>query len=213
MAKVFDCSTANARYLGAKIKSGAVIIFPTDTVYGLGCDPFNENAIVRILEAKRRGPAPMPLLSPSLEAVGGAANLTAEAKKLADRFWPGALTMVLEPKMRFNAHLSNRRGQVGFRVPGNEFARKLASESGGILVGTSANVSGRPAATTLREALRQLGSKVDFAVNGGKLPGVPSTVVSFSRGRVKVLREGAIPAGSILEPFGKRWGRGGADQL
>jgi L-threonylcarbamoyladenylate synthase len=199
MVKVFDSSAARVRLLGDRIRKGALVIFPTDTVYGLGCDPFNENAIVRILEVKRRESKPMPLLSSSIETVRRVAILTPAARKLADLFWPGALTLVLEPKIIFNRNLMNRRGEVGFRIPRSPFARKLASEVGGIIVGTSANISGRPAASTLKEALRQLGSKVDLAVNGGKLPGTPSTVVSFVCDDVKVVREGAIATSDIMK--------------
>jgi L-threonylcarbamoyladenylate synthase len=141
----------------------------------------------------------MPLLSSSLNDVSKIAILPEKARRLANLFWPGALTLVLKSKIKFNMHLMNNKGEVGFRVPNNLFARNLASELGGIIVGTSANLSGQPAASTLMEALKQIGSKVDFAIDGGKLPGTPSTVVRFERNNVKFIREGAISIQKIIK--------------
>jgi len=174
-----------ARVLG----DGGLVAFPTDTVYGLGVDASRPDAVERLYEAKGRDRSkPLAMLVPDAAAAERIAETWPPlAGRLAEAYWPGALTIVV--------------GKLGFRVPAHDAARSLAAEleklTGGALAATSANRSGGPDPRTARDAARALGTSVDLVLDGGEAGGVPSTVVRVSGGRVEVLREGAVPAAEI----------------
>ena len=194
-----------AKLLGAAmrvLRGGGVVAFPTDTVYGLGCDATNSIAVVRVFEVKRR-PRHMPL--PVLIADSGqldrvARSIPDAAKLLAERFWPGGLTLVL-PKHDIIPDILTARGdRVGVRVPDHPIPTFLARAIGAPLVGTSANFSGMPSCRSAEEVRKQLDQEVDLIIDGGDAPeGVESTVVDFIDGVPEVVREGAISKELIMK--------------
>ena len=178
------------------VLGGGLVVFPTDTVYGLGCDPFDRAAVRRLFEAKERDTKPVPVLCSSLEKAGELVELDGAALKLARMHWPGALTVVA-PLRRSVPHQLNQGGpNLGVRVPGHPACLELIVSCGGWLTGTSANLSGRPAARSATEAMGQLGDSVDLVLDGGRLAGTESTVVRADADGVTILRRGPVGVGN-----------------
>jgi L-threonylcarbamoyladenylate synthase len=185
----------------ALLRDGGIGVVPTDTVYGLVALATHEGAVARILEMKgREAGKPLPVQVASIRE----ANILARADgpaavTLADRFWPGALTLVLPRRTGPAAHLpSQPEESIGIRIPDDMFCVALI-EHASYLVAPSANPAGAPAPETLDAVAPEIMEAVDFAVNGGACPhGVESTVVDLTAG-VRVLREGAIAASEIMD--------------
>lgn len=174
------------------LRRGALVILPTDTVYGVAADPRVPGAEERLCRAKRRpDDKPIPLLAADCRQVQASlAELGAAGRALAARYWPGALTMVLKTGNTWE----------GFRVPNHPVTQAILKAMGGVLRVTSANVSGEPPALTAATAVAALGSAVELAVDAGPAPGgVPSTVVKIGPGHYDILREGAISGAAIAE--------------
>lgn len=168
--------------------------FPTDTVYGLGCDPHNPEAISKILRVKGRRGKPLPILVGSPRLAGKIAVMDSRAKALASRYWPGPLTMVLRPRVQFPHSLTMRRKTIAIRCPRNLVALRLIDECGGFLTGTSANLTGLPACTSAEMVRRSLRDRIDAVVDGGRSPHrTGSTIVRLSSRKAIVLRQGPIP--------------------
>ena len=174
------------------VRKGGLVVYPTDTVYGLGCDPFDEKAVARLFEAKGRSTKPVPVLCDTLESAIGLGSMNETALSLAHMFWPGALTLVVPLRKKLPFLVDQGRGEVGVRVPALKACTKLIRLCGGFLTGTSANLSGRPSCRTAAEAARALGEKVDLVLDGGRLGGTESTVVRVLGGSVEVLRRGSV---------------------
>lgn len=181
------------------LQKGGVIAFPTDTVYGLGADAFNAAAVGRIYQIKNR---PKRLQLPLLIADIGQLTVLADpipeiAQLLARRFWPGGLTLVLPKAVSVPAHVAPAH-TIAVRIPDHPVCMALVQRLGNPIIGTSANISGQPAALTAQEVGQQLGEKIDFIINGGKCPGgKESTVVDVTRESPIILRQGIIPSGEI----------------
>lgn len=173
------------------LREGKLVVFPTETVYGVGANALDPEAVRRIFAAKGR-PADNPLIVhvADTDAARKLSRAWPEAAdKLARAFWPGPLTLVL---------VAPRRGTLAFRVPDNAVARRLIAASGGGLPVTSANRSGQPDARTAEEVLAQLDGRVSLVLDGGRTTGDrPSTVVDCTTDQLKILREGAISASEI----------------
>ncbi|TET41011.1 MAG: threonylcarbamoyl-AMP synthase [Dehalococcoidia bacterium] len=181
------------------LKKGGIIAFPTDTVYGLGCDAFCLRAVERIYEVKRRPRhLPFPLLLGDISQVTTVAKpLSGIALSLARRFWPGALTLVLPKSDSLPLYLSSG-GTVAVRIPDHPICFALIQGIGSPLVGTSANISGSYSALTADEVEQQLRERVDFIVDGGKCPGGNESTVVDATGVVpRILRQGIIPRHEI----------------
>jgi len=174
------------------VGTGGLIVYPTDTVYGLGCDPTNEVALAKLFSAKRRDARPIPVLCDSLESASRLANFTPKASEVAKTYWPGALTIVAPMKAELPFQIHQGSGEVGVRVPDSSLCVELVRLCGGILTGTSANISGRGPCRTADEAAREIGSAVDLILNGGRLEGAESTVVRVLDAGIEVLRQGAV---------------------
>lgn len=174
------------------VREGRVIVFPTDTVYGLGCDPFNDGAVDRLFEAKRREGKPIPVLCADFSHAARLVSMGPKTKALATRSWPGALTVVAPLKMKVSQRLTQGTGSLGVRVPANVQCLDLVAACGGWLTGTSANLSGSPSAKSATEAAAQLGASVDLILDGGTTMGVESTVVSESEDGLTILRSGPV---------------------
>jgi len=181
------------------LKAGGLVAFPTDTVYGVGALAFNGKAVESIYAAKDRPvEKAIPVLIgdlDDLEKVG--IHIPASAHKLASRFWPGPLT-ILVPKRADLPESVSATSTVGVRVPNHEIARALVRAAGPMAV-TSANISGRESPVTAEEVYEQLGGRIDLILDGGKTPGgVPSTLVDCTTSELKVLREGPISLEELL---------------
>jgi len=185
---------------GVKIlQKGGVIAFPTDTVYGLGADAINATAVERIYEVKNRPKhQQLPLLIADVERLITLADPIPEiAWFLARRFWPGGLTLVLPKTNSLPVYLAPG-STIAVRIPNHPVCLALIQHLGNPLIGTSANISGQPAALTAEEVGQQLGGKIDFIINGGKCPGgKESTVVDVTRESPIILRQGIIPSEEI----------------
>lgn len=199
--------------IGGAAGRGALVVYPTDTVYGVGTSPFIGDAVRRVFQAKERPLGkPLPVLVSSVEAAERLVVVSEEARRLMERFWPGGLTLVL-PLRRGSGvaeEVHAGTGRLGVRMPAHRVALRLIEAAGGALVGTSANLHGRPSPRTAAEALEQLGDRVDYIVDSGPAPGgVPSTVVDLSSGEPVLLREGAVPAEEVERVLGRRLRRPG----
>jgi len=190
-----------AELAGNLVKEGALIIYPTDTLYGLGCDPFNQDAVRRIYEVKGRAGKPLPVLADGLRSALRVARLRGAALELAETYWPGQLTVVVEAEPRVVGPLTAGGRKVGVRVPASIQALEILKESGGLLVGTSANPSGAPAPRSVEELDRGVAEAVELAVDGGPCRvGMPSTVVELEERSLRILRLGAVGVESL-----RRW--------
>ncbi len=184
--------------------AGGIVGLPTETVYGLAVLPQPE-PLASLLIAKRR-PAEkgIALLVESMDQVEPLAEMGPAARRLAARWWPGALTLVLSPRpdVDLPEPLYGPTGTLAFRVPDHPVPRALAATLGPLAL-TSANVSGEPDATTAAELVAAVGHSISLVLDGGPAPGgVPSTVVAFERGEAVILRAGAISPAAILGVLG-----------
>ncbi len=183
---------------------GELIIYPTETVYGLGCDPYNPDAVEKVYMVKKRGRKPLPLIADSLETVVSVAELPPLGERLARIFWPGPLTLILPLKDQRLKHVTAGLDKVGLRVSSLRLARSLAERIGGLIVATSANLSGGPNPLSVEDAISQVGYGVRLALDGGPARStVPSTVVDLSGDEPRVLRWGAVGP-EVLNRFLRR---------
>jgi L-threonylcarbamoyladenylate synthase len=182
------------------VERGQLVAFPTDTVYGVACDPYNRDAIEALYQCKgRQREKAIPLLLSSVDRVGDVASeFPPCARVLGEAFWPGALTIVVPRVASLPRELSGS-DTIAVRVPNHSGLLGLISSCGGALATTSANLSGLPDAITVEKVVEYLGSSVEVIVDGGRSPGgVPSTVVNCSSDPPTILRKGAIDAAEIL---------------
>lgn len=181
------------------LNAGGLIVFPTDTIYGLAAKFDNISAIQRIYTVKDRDQTKaLAVLVGNISQVEEVSDdIPSIAKSLMVKFWPGALTIVLQKSDKIETTLS-QDNSIGIRIPDDRFVR-LLSENIGPLATTSANKSGFPSTTTATEVLKQLGDLVDLIIDGGKSPGgVASTVVDCRENMIEILREGAISKQELL---------------
>jgi L-threonylcarbamoyladenylate synthase len=180
------------------LRDGGLVVFPTDTVYGVAGDAFSAASIERLFEAKGRDSA--KAIAVLIGEVGQldqvAGTVSPAARKLAERFWPGALTLVVGKHPALPENISPQP-TIGVRLPDHTFARTLL-RAAGPLATTSANLSGMPSATDAQTAGEQLGGRVELLLDGGTTPGgVPSTVVDCTGTEPVVLRPGPISEAQI----------------
>ena len=181
------------------LRDGAAVVFPTDTVYGVGCRIDHAPAVLRIYDLKGRGmqdPLPILLADPAqLDEYGR--DITPAARRLARDFWPGALTIVVRRSDAVSALVAGGGETIGLRVPNHSLPRALVRALGVPLVGTSANRHGAPAPLTAQAVAFGLGDTVDLILDGGRCPvGRESTVVDATSDSVRVLRQGAVSIGA-----------------
>jgi len=184
---------------------GGLVVYPTDTVYGLGCDPFNVTAVKRVFRVKGEREKPLPILASSIDHVEKIASLSPKAEKIARRFWPGPLTIIVPKKPKLPQIVTCNLNSVGVRVPNHAVALQLIHLSNGLLVGTSANKTGEKPPQTAHEAARQLGEEVDVVLNGGPTTlGVSSTVADLTSKKLRILREGPISFKEISDVLSQK---------
>ena len=199
MSPVFDCSSESMRREGlAKaaeaLREGRLVVLPTDTLYGIGADAFNREAVERLLAVKGRGRhMPPPVLVGDIRTIDGLAiDVPDYVRRLVEAFWPGPLTVVLKAQPSLTWDLGDTNGTVALRMPDHELALALLREVGPMAV-SSANVTGWPAARTMVEAATQLGSAVFVYLDGGPVgEGLPSTILDCTGEEPVILREGAL---------------------
>ena len=183
------------------LRVGGIICFPTDTLFALGADAFDPDAVERIYRAKGRdhGQGLPVLLSDADQLSQVAIDIPDSAWKLANRYWPGALTMVVKRSPDLPEIVSGGATTVAVRVPDHPVARKLIRAFGRPVIGTSANRAGSSDARSMNDVMEELGPWLDYSVGEGTLPaGLPSTIVDLTASRPQVLREGAIPASEVM---------------
>jgi len=188
------------------IRDGGLVIFPTETVYGLAADALNEKAVKHVFEAKGRfDKQPLPVQVGSIDDVQKAAEYIPEnARRLAELYWPGPLTLVLVKNASLPTSVTGGKETVGVRVPDHPVALALAKEVGSPIVATSANMSGDPAPKNAEEAIREVGNEVSVVLDAGRSQlGVASTVVDVSVVPPKILRHGTISADDIRAVLGE----------
>lgn len=210
MTTTYDCTDPDSRSEGLAKAQQAIaakqcVVLPTDTVYGIGADAFSPQAVATLLAAKGRGRSmPPPVLIPRLQTMDGlAADISADARALAEAFWPGGLTLIFHSQPSLTWDLGDTLGTVALRMPDDGIALELLALTGPLAV-SSANRTGSPAAQTAAEALTQLAESVEVYLEAGHRPersesGVPSTIVDATSETLRVVRLGAISLERLQE--------------
>ena len=196
-------TTANLIRAGIYIMAGALVAFPTETVYGLGANGLNEKACREIYKVKGRAEnKPLTLHVASFEQAEELAEFSPAAEKLFAEFMPGPLTMILPKKSIVPDFVTAGTKSVGIRFPANEIAQALIKISGKPIAAPSANISGKPAPVTAQEVLENLGEKVPLILDGGRCEvGISSTVLDMTA-EPRILRRGKISAEEIGKILG-----------
>jgi len=206
----YDCADPDARLAGlaaaaSAVRSQRLVVLPTDTLYGLGTDAFSSAAVRSLLAAKGRGPdMPVPVLVGSWSTIDGlVTTVPGIARELVEAFWPGGLSLVLPHAPSLTWDLGITRGTVMLRMPLHPVALELLRDVGPMAV-SSANVSGSPPATTVSEALYQLGTTPAVYLDGGPCrAGVASTIVDLTGDEPRILRAGAVGVEEINAVLGR----------
>jgi L-threonylcarbamoyladenylate synthase len=177
------------------LRTGGLVGFPTETFYGLGALALDETAVARVFQAKGRpGDKPLLVLVDSLAMVAQVASEVSDrARRLMDRYWPGALTLILPARPDLPTALTGGTGTIGVRLSSHPLACALVAAVGAPVTGPSANPHGGPSPRTADEVIRALGDRLDLVLDGGPTPGgPPSTVLDLTRTPAVLLRAGAV---------------------
>ncbi|MEW5840513.1 L-threonylcarbamoyladenylate synthase [Nitrososphaera sp.] len=204
--KFLDCSSpSDVSECARLVKAGGVVVFPTDTVYGIGCDPYDSRAVARVFEIKGRDERkPLPVLVADVHVAESLVELGGAGRRLAALFWPGALTIVAPLKdKKISPRVTAGKDSLAVRVPANDCVLALLRQCR-MLVGTSANPSGGGSCRTARQVAESLSgydallaAEKDGTATGGA--GVESTIVDITGGsKPTIARQGAVPADAIM---------------
>lgn len=202
MPSTYRHLSAQLAEAGQIMRSGGLVIIATETFYGLAVDPFQEEALQRIFSVKERDRGkPLPLIASCTAVVESAVEpFEPWVAELVSRFWPGSLTVLFKPAVRFPKLVTGPFSKIGVRVPPQCPARDLAEISGGWLTATSANLSGDPNADEVSKITPAVLQAVDLVIDSGPTPGgLPSTVVEPLGGSLKCLRHGAVAQSRLRE--------------
>ena len=224
MPQVFDCSVdtdllAGMRAAKVAVGKGELVVIPTDTVYGIACDAFSPKAVQALLDAKGRGrQSPPPVLIANVQTLQALAiDIPQVAHSLAEKFWPGALTMIVRSQPSLTWDLGETKGTVALRVPNHKIALALLEETGPLAV-SSANLTTMPAATNIEQAVGMLGEKPSAYLDAGESEGgQASTIIDLTgiverssidgtlvaSGSIRVVRSGAIGVDEIRSVVGE----------
>ncbi|MFL2639923.1 MAG: L-threonylcarbamoyladenylate synthase [Dehalococcoidia bacterium] len=195
----------NIRAAAVVLRSGGMVAFPTDTVYGLGADAFNESAVKRIFSAKNRNKDHgLPVLISQIDQIKQLVNkLSKSEEKLIKHFWPGALTIVFNRHSKVPNIVSGGSDTIAVRMPSSEVALNLIEEFGGPIVGTSANRSGFSEAVSAEQAESEIGTWLDYLIPSDEIcSGTPSTILDMTTSPPRILREGGVTAEEIFDFLG-----------
>ena len=181
------------------VKKGGIVIFPTDTVYGIGCNPYNKESVKKIYDLKSRDfSKPFPILVDSKETAKKIAVFDETLDKITDKFWPGPLTVILKLTDNELKKSLNLEEKIALRVPDNKCILKLL-EKCNFLVGTSANISNQKSSANPDECLKNM-QEFDIFVDGGIIDSKgESTIIEIENGKVKIIREGSLSRDEILK--------------
>ena len=193
-----DCDDEGIEKTFQVIKKGGIVVFPTDTVYGIGCNPYNANAVEKIYEIKSREKIKsLPVLAYSLDTVKEIARIDTFTEKIIKKYWPGPLTLILEltdKKLKKSLNLDNK---IAVRIPDSKCTLKLL-EKCGLLVGTSANISGSSPSTDPKECLKNI-TNYDVFLNGGTITSKgESTIIEIENEEIKIIRKGVLKKEEIM---------------
>lgn len=223
MERIYDCSVDTDLLTGMRLAKASLgrhelVVLPTDTVYGIGCDAFSAKGVAALLAAKGRGrQSPPPVLIPNIATMRALAESVPDAAlALANTFWPGALTIILRSQPSLTWDLGETKGTVALRMPDHKIALALLEEVGPLAV-SSANLTGEPAAVTCAQAEGYLGKSVKVYLDGGPSPkGEASTIVDLTDlryetdakgnqvevGKIRIVRKGALSTAKIRSVVG-----------
>jgi len=193
---IVNCDKNGINEIVNAYENGQIIVYPTDTVYGIGCDPFNKDSISKIYDLKKReGNKRFPILGFSKEELEKIVEFSIDAEKISEKFWPGQVTLLL-PIRKEMAEKINNNGKLAVRVPNNECVLTIL-EKCKLIIGTSANISGQESILDSNECKTKIPG-IDVLVNGGKITSLgESTIIDFIDDQVKVIREGSISKDEI----------------
>jgi len=193
---IVNCDKNGINEIVNAYENGQIIVYPTDTVYGIGCDPFNKDSISKIYDLKKReGNKRFPILGFSKEELEKIVEFSIDAEKISEKFWPGQVTLLL-PIRKEMAEKINNNGKLAVRVPNNECVLAIL-EKCKLIIGTSANISGQESISDSNECKTKIPG-IDVLVNGGKITSLgESTIIDFIDDKVKVIREGSISKDEI----------------
>ena len=199
MVRYIDCkdkiNEEEIKEIANDIKEGKIVVFPTETVYGIGTNGLNEEAIGKLFKLKKRPKEkPISLLVYDIDMINKVAKDISETEyNIIKRFMPGPLTIILRKKENVPDILTAGSEFVGIRIPDNEIAKKLIEYSGIPIATTSANISGKESNTNIKDIMLEFKEKVDYYIDGGRSKlGKASTVIKVEDNKIKILREGSI---------------------
>ena len=193
-----DCNDEGIRKSVEIIENGGVIIFPTDTVYGIGCNPYDANAVKKIYEIKSREKIKsLPVLASSIQIVKQISIIDEFTENIIKKYWPGPLTLILKLKDKNLKKSLNLEDKIAVRIPNSECTLKLLNKCN-LLVGTSANVSGDSSFTDPQECMKNV-KNYDIFVDGGTITSKgESTIIEIENEKIHVIREGALKKEDIV---------------
>jgi L-threonylcarbamoyladenylate synthase len=198
LTQFLDISRESIQQAATAILSGGLVVYPTDTVYGIGCNPFDEKAVNRVSKVKGRSKGNFPVLVDTLSRARELGEIRGSVETLVVRYWPGPLTIVVPSQATLPLQVTGSEKMVGLRIPSRGDTLDLISKAGGSLLGTSANISGNLSLRKAEDAFKVFEGKVDIVLNGGiTSSGLESTVVRQTKFGVQVLRKGAIRSKDI----------------
>ena len=194
-------TTEGVKTAASIISRGGVIVYPTDTVYGIGCDVFNTEAVKRIYEVKKRDPKPMPVLCKSISDIERVGLMDDRVLTLANIFWPGPVSILVPKLDRLPDIVTAGNTEVAVRIPDNLIVLEIIERAGKPIVGTSANLSGERPPSNHTEISPEILGGVDAVVEAGRTKyGEPSTVVKITQdNQLVIIREGVLKARDIEE--------------
>jgi tRNA threonylcarbamoyl adenosine modification protein (Sua5/YciO/YrdC/YwlC family) len=205
VSDILDCTDPASRghaieAAARAVQDGSVVVLPTDTLYGIGADAFNPQAVTDVLTAKGRGrDMPIPVLVGSWHTIDGLVSYVSfETRELIEAFWPGGLTLIVEHAPSLAWDLGDARGTVGIRMPLHPVAIELLTQTGPMAV-SSANRTSMPPATNAHDAYQQLGESVAVYLDSGEVPvAKPSSIVDMTGDAPRLVREGALSYDELL---------------
>ena len=193
---ITTCNEHGINLITKAYKKGNIIAFPTDTVYGIGCDPFNKDSIARIYELKKRsGEKGFPILGLSKNDLEKIVEFNSDAEKISEKFWPGQVTLLLPIKKEMTDKIVSN-GKLAVRVPNNECILSILKQCK-LIIGTSANISGEKSILDSNEIKTKI-PDIDVLVDNGKIvSSSESTIIDFVGNKLKIVREGVISKDEI----------------
>ena len=192
-----ECNEEGIKKTSQIIKEGGIVIFPTDTVYGIGCNPYNEKAVKKIYEIKSREKIKaLPVLAYSIDIVKKIVVIDKFTENILQKNWPGPLTLILELKDQKLKKSLNLQNKIAVRIPDSDCTLKLL-EKCELVVGTSANISGNASYTDPNNCIKNI-KNYDLFLNGGTITSKgESTIIEIENEKIKLIREGALKIGDI----------------